>query len=86
MGLHDPVGLYSHLSLVTEGRLLYLAGQVSVGKGGKVVGIGDVAVQTKQVFENIGTIFNGTNADFGDVFQFTIYVVGTAVSESIFRV
>ena len=42
----------------------------------EVVGIGDVAAQTKQVFENIGTILNSADADFRNVVQFTTYVVG----------
>ena len=75
-GVHGPVGRYSHLARVKGGELLSLAGQVAVDESGNVVGKGDAAVQTHQVYKNIGTILRSAGADFEHVVQFTTYVVG----------
>ncbi len=71
-----PLGAYSVGMSVNAGRLLYVAGQVSVDTGGTLVGEGDVAAQTRQVFQNIGHILAAAGAGFGNVVEFTSYVVG----------
>ena len=45
-------GLYSHVTRVKAGSLLFVAGQLSVGGDGSVVGKGDFDRQFHQVFEN----------------------------------
>ena len=71
-----PIGLYSHVARVRGGEILFIAGQVSIGDDGSVVGEGDVAAQTGQVFRNIGRILDGVGASFGNVVELTTYVVG----------
>lgn len=70
------IGAYSPGISVTPERLIYVAGQVAMDADGNLVGAGDVAVQTKQVFSNIGHILAATGADFSNVVEFTTYVVG----------
>ena len=71
-----PLGAYSVGMSVNAGRLLYVAGQVSVDADGSLVGEGDVAAQTRQVFRNIGHVLSAAGAGFGNVVEFTSYVVG----------
>ena len=71
-----PIGLYSHVARARPGEILFIAGQVSIGDDGKVAGEGDVAAQAQQVFRNIGRILDGVGASFGNVVEFTTYVVG----------
>ena len=71
-----PLGAYSHAVKVTAGSLLYVAGQVGVDSGGNLVGRGDVAAQTRQVFRNLGAVLAGAGASFGNVVEFTTYLVG----------
>ena len=75
-GVHPPVGRYSHLARVKAGELLFLAGQVAVDENGDLVGKGDVGAQTRQAFQNIGTILESAGATFGNVAQVTTYLVG----------
>ena len=75
-GVHPPVGRYSHLARVKAGELLFLAGQVAVDENGDLVGKGDVGAQTRQTFQNIGTILESAGATFGNVVQVTTYLVG----------
>ncbi|PKB83069.1 MAG: hypothetical protein BZY88_03110 [SAR202 cluster bacterium Io17-Chloro-G9] len=71
-----PLGTYSHAVKVNPGNLLYVAGQVGVDQTGALVGPGDVAAQTKQVFRNIGAILGSAGASFSNVVEFTTYLVG----------
>ena len=71
-----PLGAYSVGMTVNAGRLVYVAGQVGVNTAGELMGPGDAAAQTQQVFENIGNILAAAGAGFGNVVEFTTYVVG----------
>ena len=71
-----PLGAYSHAVKFTPGSLLYIAGQVGIDSAGDLVGRGDVAAQTQQVFQNIGHVLAGAGATFGNVVEFTTYLVG----------
>ena len=72
----QPLGAYSLGMSVSPGKLVYIAGQVSVDSSGNLVGKGDAAAQTRQVLRNIGHVLAGAGADFSDVVEFTTYVVG----------
>ena len=72
----QPLGAYSLGMSVSPGRLVYIAGQVGVDSTGALVGKGDAAAQTRQVFENIGHVLAAADADFSNVVEFTTYVVG----------
>ena len=74
--VHDPAGLYSHLARVKARELLYLAGQVSVDADGNFVGEGDVGVQVRQIYDNIGAVLESAGASYANVVQFTTYIVG----------
>ena len=71
-----PLGAYSVGMSANARQLLYVAGQVSVDAGGNLVGDGDVASQTRQVFRNIGHVLAAAGAGFSNVVEFTSYVVG----------
>lgn len=72
----QPIGLYAQALQAQPQGLLFIAGQVSIDAGGTLVGEGDVAAQTQQIFRNIGAILESVDADFSSVLEFTTYVVG----------
>ena len=72
----QPIGAYSQAIRTAPGELLFIAGQVAVGLDGNPVGVGDMAAQTRQVFDNLGGILEGVGATFSNVVEFTTYVVG----------
>lgn len=72
----QPLGAYSVAMSVNAGRLIYVAGQVSVDRSGTLVGPGDAVAQTRQVFHNIGSVLESAGARFNNVVEFTTYVVG----------
>ena len=75
-GVHSPTGKYSHAARVDGGKLLVVAGQVPLDIDGNLVGEGDVAAQTPQVFQNIEAVLQSAGGSFADVVEFTYYVVG----------
>ena len=72
----QPIGAYSQAIRIKAGELVFVAGQVGLDADGDMVGRGDVAAQTRQVFHNIGQILASVGASFGNVVEFTTYVVG----------
>ena len=74
-GVARPLGAYNHAVSVRPGRLVFIAGQVAVSEDGSVVGAGDLAAQTRQVFHNLEQILSSAGATFENVVQFTTYLV-----------
>lgn len=68
-------GLYSHATHVPSGPLYFVAGQLSVGADGSVVGKGDFAAQFHQVIGNLGDVLKGLGVGFDEVVKFTTYLV-----------
>lgn len=72
-GARKLTSLYSHVSRVKAGEMIYIAGQiapVAASRGG------DFVAQFKEVFEAIGLILDDLGADFNAVAKLTTYVVG----------
>ena len=75
-GVSPPQGLYSHVARVKAQEFVFIAGQVAVDASGNLVGPGDVAAQTMQVFSNLGQILASVDATFRNVVEFNVYLVG----------
>jgi enamine deaminase RidA (YjgF/YER057c/UK114 family) len=73
--LGKPLGQYSHMTRVKASEFLFIAGQVATDKDGKVVGADDFDAQCVQTFANIGAALQSAGAGFGNVVQFTTYLV-----------
>jgi enamine deaminase RidA (YjgF/YER057c/UK114 family) len=67
-------GMYSHVARMAPGEIAFIAGQVAIDAKGNPVGVGDLAAQVPQVFENIGKILADLGTDFEQVVQFTTYL------------
>jgi enamine deaminase RidA (YjgF/YER057c/UK114 family) len=74
-GASPPLGRYSHVVIAPAGRTAYVAGQLSVGGDGSVVGKDDFAAQLRQVFDNWKSVLTSLGASFADVVKFTSYLV-----------
>jgi 2-iminobutanoate/2-iminopropanoate deaminase len=57
------------------GPLIFVGGQLSLDEDGAVVGAGDVEVQTRNVFENIGRVLADARASWSDVVKLNTYYV-----------
>ena len=84
-GAGPAQGLYSHVARVPAGTLLFIAGQLAVGREGEIVGKRDFERQFQQVFENLGTVLAGMGIGWGDVAKFTTYLVHSQDIETFMR-
>ncbi len=71
--LAPPAG-YSHVAVASGGTIVFLSGQVATDREGKLVGAGDLAAQTRQVFENLRAGLEAAGTDFAHVAKLTFYV------------
>lgn len=76
-GLSRPLGTYSHVARVKAGEFLFIAGQVPVNAGGRLVGVDDFDAQARQVFRNLGVALKSAGAGYRNVVQFTTYLVNS---------
>lgn len=68
-------GSYSHVAIVPAGRQVHLSGQVALDAAGTVVGRGDLAAQSAQVFANVADAIAAAGLQITAVFKLTLYVV-----------
>lgn len=65
---------YTQAVEVRNGRMIYISGQLALNREGQLVGRGDLAAQTKQVFENIKAALEAADASFHDVVKVTFFL------------
>ena len=70
-GVWDPRPRFAQV--VRTGNTVYVAGQTSVDAEGKLVGKGEIEVQIRQVFRNLGKCLQAAGADFDRVVKLNIY-------------
>jgi enamine deaminase RidA (YjgF/YER057c/UK114 family) len=73
--LGKPLGQYSQMTRVKASEFLFIAGQLATDRGGALVGADDFDAQCAQVFANIGAALKSAGAGFGNVVEFTTYLV-----------
>ena len=73
--LGPPMGQYTHVTRVKANEFLFIAGMLSGDAAGNVIGDGDFDAQTTQVFRNIEAALKSAGASWGNVVQFTTYLV-----------
>ena len=71
-GLHEPISHYT--DAVRFGDLLFVSGIAPLDERLQVVGGGDPAEQTRQVFRNLGAILRAAGAGPADVLKVTVYL------------
>lgn len=75
--LGKPLGQYSQMTRVKASEFLFIAGQLATDKAGAIIGAEDFDAQCVQVFANIEAALKSAGAGWGNVVQFTTYLVHT---------
>jgi enamine deaminase RidA (YjgF/YER057c/UK114 family) len=73
--LGTPLGQYSHLTRVKAQEFVFIAGMLSADKAGNLVGVDDFDAQCDQVFGNLEAALKSVGASWGNIVQFTTYLV-----------
>jgi 2-iminobutanoate/2-iminopropanoate deaminase len=66
------IGPYSQA--VRVGQLLFVSGQVPLDPATGEIVIGDIAAQTRRVFENLGAVLEAGGRSFNDVVRTTVFL------------
>ena len=66
---------YTQVIAAKGGHLVFVAGQAADDTHGNLVGVGDLAVQARQAFSNVGRALAAAGARPEQVTKLTIYVV-----------
>ena len=74
---------YSNSIRAEAGPLLFIAGQVALDAGGKLVGPGDIRAQATQVLENIRAIVEANGGTMADIAKVTVFVRDIAAFNTI---
>jgi len=71
-GLRSPQAAFSHG--VVAGDMLFLAGQCGIDADGNVIGVGDVAAQTRRAIENMEVVLRAAGFSLADVVTVTTFL------------
>jgi 3-hydroxyisobutyrate dehydrogenase len=80
-----PGGNYSHAIKVEsdDGTLLFVSGQVAFDREGNLVGEGDMARQTEQVFENLKAVLEANGGSFRDVVKISTFMTDMSLLQEM---
>lgn len=70
--VHGTTG-YSH-AIKKSGTPVFIAGQVALDKDNNLVGAGDIAAQTDQVFQNLKAVVEACGGTTADIVKITVFV------------
>lgn len=87
-GMHANPAFSQAVTVEGPHKTIYIGGQNAVDPDGNIVGVGDLAAQTEQIFDNLETVLAASGATLHDIVKWTIYIVqgqdlmpGLAVSQ-----
>jgi aminoacrylate peracid reductase len=68
---------YTFSPAVRKGNLLFISGLTATDECGTLVGPGDIAAQTRQLFEKIRSILDAAGGSFDGIVKTVDYIVTT---------
>lgn len=74
-GMHANPAFSQAVTVEGPHKTIYIGGQNAVNADGQIVGKGDMAAQTEQVFANLEVVLADAGATLHDIVKWTIYVV-----------
>lgn len=85
-GVVTPFGAFSNAAWGDGGRLFFISGQVAFDKKGRIVGVGDVKAQTRQVIRNIEGCLKAVGGTLSDVRCVNVFVTSMSFLKDIHEV
>lgn len=85
--LPKPSGHFSHATIIeAKGRLVFISGMVSKNAEGRIVGIGNVEEQTRQVCENLKAAVEEVGGTLEDICRVDVFVRNMEHFDAIHKV
>ena len=85
--LPTPSGHFAQaIEVEAKGRMIFISGMVAKGADGKVVGVGDIEAQTRQVCENVKAAVEAAGGTMDDICRVDVYVRNMEQFERIHKV
>jgi 2-iminobutanoate/2-iminopropanoate deaminase len=81
--LLNPRGSYSQIVVSDPGRMVFMAGQVALDEEGRIIGVGDIRAQTRQVFENIKRGVEAVGGTLNDVVSMTVFTTDARYNSEV---
>ncbi|MGI9478893.1 MAG: RidA family protein [Hyphomicrobiaceae bacterium] len=82
-----PSGHFSQATMVeAQGRLVFISGMLAKGGDGKLIGVGDVEAQTRQVCENLKAAVEVAGGTLEDICRVDVYVRNMEHFDTIHKV
>ena len=69
-----PAAIGPYSQAIKAGGLLFVSGQIPIDPATGTLAAGDIAAQTRRVFQNIGEILKAAGASFDHVVRTTVYL------------
>ena len=69
-----PAAIGPYSQAIKAGNLLFVSGQVPIDPSTGALVDGDIAAQTRRVFQNLGEILKAAGASFDNVVRTTVYL------------
>ncbi|MCA9862573.1 MAG: RidA family protein [Thermomicrobiales bacterium] len=74
-GMHRNPAYSQAVVVANPGATVYIGGQNAVNAQGEIVGKGDLAAQTEQIFVNLGIVLEAAGATLHDIVKWTMFLV-----------
>lgn len=81
-----PFGIFSNAALAEQGRPYFISGQVSVDVEGRLVGGGDIRLQTRQVLNNIKAALELVGGTLEDIACVNVFLVNMEHLQAVHEV
>jgi 2-iminobutanoate/2-iminopropanoate deaminase len=69
-----PKAIGPYTQAIRTGQLLFASGQIPTDPATGAIVDGDVAAQTRRVFDNLGAVLKAANLSFADVVKTTVFL------------
>ena len=74
-GMHRNPAFSQAVVVINPAATVYIGGQNAVNAQGEIVGKGDLAAQTEQIFANLRIVLETAGASLHDIVKWTMFIV-----------
>ncbi len=85
-GVSKPTGHWTTVTTARPGKLVFISGLTAKNERGEIVGVGDIAAQTRQVCENLQAAMRAAGGALADIVRVDVFIKDMASFKDIHAV